>query len=137
MKTVMAFGTFDLLHEGHEHFLKEAKKLGDKLYVVIAQDKTVEEVKHRKPVYTADDRRQNILDLKIADEVIIGHKQDKLKIIEQIKPDIIGLGYDQRVFTESLREELSKRGLDPEIVRLKSHKPHIHKSTKIRKKLGL
>jgi len=37
MVKVMATGTFDLLHMGHIYYLKEAKKLGDKLVTVIAR----------------------------------------------------------------------------------------------------
>ncbi|HLC71304.1 MAG TPA: adenylyltransferase/cytidyltransferase family protein, partial [Candidatus Nanoarchaeia archaeon] len=38
MKTVMCFGTFDILHPGHLHYLQQAKKYGDYLMVVIARD---------------------------------------------------------------------------------------------------
>ena len=44
MKTVMATGTFDLIHPGHGVYLEEAKKLGgdnSRLVVVIARDSTV------------------------------------------------------------------------------------------------
>ena len=40
-KKVMVFGTFDIFHKGHENFLKQAKKLGDCLTVVVARDETV------------------------------------------------------------------------------------------------
>ncbi|HNR26837.1 MAG TPA: adenylyltransferase/cytidyltransferase family protein, partial [Methanobacteriaceae archaeon] len=30
MKTVMATGTFDLIHPGHGYYLEESKKLGGK-----------------------------------------------------------------------------------------------------------
>ena len=46
MVTVMASGTFDLLHMGHIYYLKESKKLGDKLIVVVACDETVKKMKH-------------------------------------------------------------------------------------------
>jgi len=42
---VLAFGTFDILHPGHEFYLKEAKKHGDILDVVVARDSTVEKIK--------------------------------------------------------------------------------------------
>ena len=45
MKTVMAFGTFDLMHPGHEYFLRQAKKRGDYLIAVIARDSTVKKLK--------------------------------------------------------------------------------------------
>lgn len=44
-KIVMAFGTFDVFHPGHEYYLTQAKKYGDILIVVVARDKTVEKVK--------------------------------------------------------------------------------------------
>ena len=46
---VMAFGTFDILHEGHENFLKQAKALGNFLLVVIARDKTVKQIRANHP----------------------------------------------------------------------------------------
>ena len=40
MVRVMATGVFDILHLGHLYFLREARKLGDELVVVVATDKT-------------------------------------------------------------------------------------------------
>ena len=41
MKKVMVFGTFDIIHPGHIHLLKEAKEYGDFLIAVIGRDATV------------------------------------------------------------------------------------------------
>ena len=41
MKKVMTFGSFDVLHKGHEHYLKEAKSYGDYLIVVVARDENI------------------------------------------------------------------------------------------------
>jgi FAD synthetase len=38
---VMIFGTFDLLHEGHQFFIREAKKVGGQLIIVLAHDQTI------------------------------------------------------------------------------------------------
>ena len=59
MIKVMATGTFDLLHMGHIYFLKEAKKLGDKLIVIVARDSTVRKMKH-EPVTPQEMRLQLI-----------------------------------------------------------------------------
>ena len=38
MKTVITYGTYDLLHEGHIRLLQRAKKLGDYLIVGVTSD---------------------------------------------------------------------------------------------------
>ncbi len=134
MKKSIAFGTFDVIHKGHEHYLTEAKKKGDYLIVVVAADETVEAVKKRMPMFPAEERKKHVEQLKIADKVIIGSKGDKLKVVLDEKPDVICLGYDQDSFTEKLETELAKKGLKPKIVRIKSFKPDIYKSSIIKRK---
>ena len=48
MKTVITFGTYDLLHIGHIMILKRAKQLGDKLIVGVSSDKFNMLKKNRK-----------------------------------------------------------------------------------------
>jgi len=121
MVTVMATGTFDLLHLGHIYFLKEAKKLGDKLVVVVATDKTVRKLKH-EPVNPEHIRLNLIKELKIVDEAYLGHETDMYKIVEELKPDIIALGYDQIHDEKQIQKELKKRGLKTKVVRLPKFK---------------
>ncbi len=121
MVRVMATGTFDLLHMGHIYFLKEAKKLGDELIVVVACDDTVRKMKH-EPV-TPEHMRANIIkELKMVDDAVVGYKDDMYKIVEEIKPDIIALGYDQIHDEKKIKEELKKRGIKAEVVRLPKYK---------------
>ncbi|MBN1792228.1 FAD synthase [Candidatus Woesearchaeota archaeon] len=131
MKKVLAFGTFDIFHKGHEYFLREAKALGDELHVVIARDETVEHVKGRKPGKGHHERREEVEAYEHMDVAVVGNEGDKYKVIEEIRPDIIALGYDQTSFTEHLEEELKKRGLSPRIVRIESFEPHKYKSSKL------
>lgn len=134
MAKVMCFGTFDTLHMGHEFFLTEAKKLGDYLVVAVARDSTVAAVKKRKPVNGEKVRVMNVQRLGIADRVILGYADDKLRIIEEEKPDVICLGYDQTSFTDDLGVKLKQRGLkDVEIVRLSSYHPEKYKSSLLKK----
>lgn len=135
-KKVMCFGTFDILHKGHEFFLNEAKKLGDFLVVVVARDETVRKVKKQQPLNEEKLRLSNLQKLGMADKVMVGYSGDKLRIIEDEKPEIICLGYDQKFFTRKLKEKLQQRGLNVEVVRLPAYKPEMYKSSLIRKKLG-
>ena len=41
MDIVLVTGGFDPIHSGHIAYFKSAKKLGDKLIVVVAHDETV------------------------------------------------------------------------------------------------
>lgn len=67
MKTVITFGTFDLIHSGHIHFLQQAKTYGDRLITIIARDHNVLKFKGRLPNYNEQQRLENIKKLNIAD----------------------------------------------------------------------
>jgi len=131
MIKVMTFGTFDILHKGHEFYLNEAKKLGDNLYVVVALDKTVLKMKGKLPRNNQDKRLEALKKLPFVDEVILGNEGDKYKVIEDIKPDVICFGYDQNSFTKGLSDVLLVRGIPAKIIRLGSFHPEIYKSSKL------
>lgn len=120
MVKVMATGTFDLLHLGHIFYLKEAKKLGDTLVVVVATDTNVKRLKH-EPVNPEEIRLNLIKELKVVDEAYLGHEDDIYEIVEEIKPDIIALGFDQLHDKEKIENELEKRKINAKIVRLKKY----------------
>jgi len=76
-----------------------------------------------------DDR---IKKLDFVDEAILGHKDDIFEVLEEFKPGIICLGYDQKtVEEEKLKEELEKRNIKAEIVRANPYKEDIFKSSKL------
>ncbi len=136
MTTVMAFGTFDMLHEGHRYYLSEAKKLGDTLVVVVARDETVNKLKEKFPVHNEDYRLRQVKSLSFVNKAVLGNPGDKLEMVVDHKPYIIGLGYDQTFFTEQLREKLADRHLFPKIIRLPPHMPEMYKTSKIRERLA-
>jgi FAD synthetase len=117
MVKVMATGTFDLLHMGHIYYLREAKKLGDTLVVVVATDNTVRKLKH-EPITPQEIRVNLIRELKMVDEAYLGHEDDIYRIVEEIKPDIIALGFDQIHDETTIKNELKKRKLHAKVVRL-------------------
>ena len=127
----MVFGTFDIFHQGHENFLKQAKGEGDYLVAVIARDKTVLEVKGKKARSSENDRLKRVLESGLVDRAVLGCLDDKYKIINKLKPDIVCLGYDQNSFTKNLAEKLKEFKLNTKVVRLKSYKPEQYKSSKL------
>jgi FAD synthetase len=134
MVKVMASGVFDILHPGHLHFLEEAKKLGDELVVVVATDKTVRARKH-EPMTPQDMRLRMIAALRPVDLAVLGHDGDMFRIVEEIRPDIIALGFDQHHGEDEIRAEMEKRGLKVEIVRLPQLDHDLTGSRKIMQKV--
>lgn len=122
---VIGFGTFDGLHPGHLSYLKQLKKLGNKVRVVVARDSNVLKIKSRSPRHNEISRLEEIKKTGLADDVVLGDENDFYKCIKDFKPDVIGLGYDQRADIE----ELEKRFPEIQIVRLKAFKPEKHKSS--------
>lgn len=130
MTTVVATGTFDLLHPGHVFYLERSKILGDELVVIVARDLNV---RHKpKPVVPEEQRQKMVQSLKAVDRAVLGEESDIFRTIEQLKPDIITLGFDQHFDIANLETELSRRGLHPRIVRIEAHEPcHLCSSRRI------
>ena len=128
----MAFGSFDILHKGHEAYLKEAKGYGDYLIVIVARDENIIRFKGRKPKNDENYRLGQIKKLDFVDEAVLGHKGNIFDVLEEYRPDVICLGYDQKtVEEEKLREELEKRNIKAEIARAKPYKEDVYKSSKL------
>ncbi len=129
----MAFGTFDIFHDGHKSYLEQAKKMGDFLIVVVARDETVLRIKSQWTQNSEEERLEVVEKNGLADEVILGSLEDKYAALEKYRPDVIALGYDQEVALPELTEKLKNLKLQAEIVRMQGHNPEKFKSSKLRK----
>ncbi len=116
VRRVVATGTFDILHPGHLYYLSESKKLGDELFVIVARDANVKHKPH--PVLPEEQRLVMIAALKPVDHAILGDRTDMFHPIEEIRPDIITIGFNQYFDEEKLRNELTERGLHARVVRI-------------------
>ena len=133
MKKVMCAGTFDIIHPGHLYYLSEAKKYGGKLIVVVARDETSKTFKGKEPIHNEKERLEAVRMLKIVDEAVLGKQGNIFDIIEEIKPDVICLGYDQNIQKQQLENELKKRGIKANVIRIGSYMPNLYKSSKFKK----
>ncbi len=105
-KKVMAFGTFDMLHKGHEYFLRESRKRGDEIVVVVARDATVKKVKGRLPSEGENERLEKVKTLGYVSKAVLGSRgSDKLEVVRRERPDVICVGYDQEHFIGPLKDE--------------------------------
>lgn len=129
MTTVMAQGTFDILHPGHLHYLRRSRELGDELVVVIARDSRVAEEKN--PVFDERERRAMIDAIDVVDRAVLGSEGDIYSTVEDIDPDIITLGYDQDHDEGEVKEMAEKAtGHRVEVVRVEQEGDY--SSSKIR-----
>ena len=99
-KTVMVSGGFDPIHPGHIRLFKEAKKLGDKLVVVINNDNWIR-AKKGHGFMSAEDRAEVIAAFRPVDEVVISKHKNKTKdmsVCEElriVRPHIFANGGDR------------------------------------------
>jgi FAD synthetase len=130
-KKVLVFGVFDMLHPGHRWFLSQAKKLGPKLYVIVARDKNVDKQKSHQPQQTEKVRLKSIRALPYVTRAQLGalNLKKRYDVIIKINPDIICLGYDQKYLTRNLKADLKRFGLKTKVIRLGAYKPHLYKSS--------
>ena len=135
MKKIVVAGTFEIIHPGHIYLFKEAAKYGV-VYVIVARDKNVEKFKGRKPIIPESQRLEVVKSIRYVDYAILGDENDILRPIIEIKPDIIILGYDQKINEEWLKKELESRGLKHvKIIRLGKLEGELYSSSKIIKKI--
>ena len=139
-KTVLASGTFDLLHLGHVRFLEEAKKAGGKnaeLIVIVARDSTVKQRKGKTPVMPEDQRRALVESLKVVDEAILGWEEFSIdKVIEVINPDIIAVGHDQHGIENEVQKATKEKNVAIEVAKIgRFGKRELDSSSKIVRKI--
>ncbi|WP_101296464.1 adenylyltransferase/cytidyltransferase family protein [Halegenticoccus soli] len=121
MTTVIAQGTFDILHPGHLHYLEDAAAMGDELHVIIARRSNV--THKRKPILPDRQRRDMVAALEVVDEAHLGHPEDIFVPIERIDPDVIALGYDQHHDEAAIEAALEERGIACEVRRASAREP--------------
>ena len=93
-KTILTYGTFDLLHYGHLEILRRASLLGDKLIVGVSTDK-FNEIKGKTCVLPYQKRKELIESLDYVDKVIPENNWDqKVTDIKDNDIDIFVMGDD-------------------------------------------
>lgn len=94
MKKVLVGGCFDILHFGHISFLKEARKKGDYLVVLLESDEHLR--KHKgpnRPIHTQEQRKEMLEALEFVDEVIslpvMKEDKDYFDLVQKINPNVL------------------------------------------------
>lgn len=135
IKTVMVAGTFELLHPGHLAYLKEAWKLGY-VVAVVSSDENAERSKRRKIVISQQQRAEVLSSLYYVHRVVLGRPGNIFDIFEELKPDVILLGPNQKVPEDVVKAEAKKRGVNAEVLRMPALKQcELCSTTKILEKV--
>ena len=97
MKVVAISGYFDPIHVGHLEYINMAKKLGDKLVVIVNNNYQCK-LKKGKPFMDEKDRVIIVSNIKNVDDVFLSIDKDKTVCasLEKIKPDIFANGGDRK-----------------------------------------
>lgn len=135
MTRIMVFGTFDMIHPGHEDLFRQARALAadPHLIVSVARDSAAQRAKGQAPRHSERERLESLRDHPLVDEAVLGGERDYMEHIVGARPDIIALGYDQSgEYVEHLEHDLKTAGLKTNVVRLKPFRPEIYKTSKLR-----
>ena len=108
-KTVLVGGCFDILHLGHISFLQEAKKLGDKLVVMLESDETIQRLKGKnRPFHTQEQRKKMLEALRFVDEVIplppMHADTEYVDMVKKIHPQIIALTEGDPIMEKKIKQ---------------------------------
>lgn len=95
MTTVITYGTFDLLHEGHVNILRRAKELGDYLIVGVTSDSYDKDRGKLNVCNNVLERVEAVRQTGYADEIIIeDYIGQKIDDIQRYNVDIFAIGSD-------------------------------------------
>ncbi|MFH1832618.1 MAG: adenylyltransferase/cytidyltransferase family protein [Candidatus Levyibacteriota bacterium] len=91
---ILAGGCFDILHIGHIEFLKQAKKYGDYLFILLESDESCAKKGKNRPINMLYDRAKILSAIGLVDYIIpIPEFDDQgyIDLIKQLKPDTIAI----------------------------------------------
>lgn len=112
-------GCFDLLHAGHVHLFREAKKLGDVLIVAVNDDQSIRKIKGAlRPIFSLEERLEILEAIEPIDYLITFREKTPLKVISILAPDVLVKGKDWKKEEVVGREEVENAGGKVELVSL-------------------
>lgn len=94
MKTVITYGTFDILHIGHINLLRRARELGDRLVVGLSSDE-FNRGKHKSSLLNYENRKAVLESIRYVDEVFPEHTwEQKVDDIRRYGAAVFVMGHD-------------------------------------------
>lgn len=108
---VFTNGCYDLLHAGHIHLFREAKKQGDILIVAVNVDESVKKLKgHFRPIFPLSERLEILEAIEYIDYLVPFSEDTPQKIIATLLPDVLVKGGDWKPNEVVGRREVEDAG---------------------------
>jgi len=99
-KVVFTNGCFDILHLGHIDYLTKAADLGDRLIIAVNTDASVSSLKGpSRPIIDEETRAMKLASLVFVDAVILFGEETPLKLITEVRPNVLVKGGDYTIDT--------------------------------------
>ena len=100
-----------MLHAGHLHYLKEARKLGNILIVAVNADASTKRLKgDSRPINNENDRAEVLAALECVDFVTIFNDDNPIKILSLLKPNVHVKGGDYSISQIVEKDAVEKSG---------------------------
>jgi D-beta-D-heptose 7-phosphate kinase/D-beta-D-heptose 1-phosphate adenosyltransferase len=95
LKLALTNGCFDLLHAGHVRLLEDASASADRLIVAVNSDGSVKRLKGpQRPLMPVEQRVEVLSALECVDGVVVFEEDTPIKVIEEVRPDVLIKGGD-------------------------------------------
>ena len=122
-RIVLANGCFDLLHVGHIRYLRDARQLGDVLFLGLNDDAAVARLKGPgRPLMPVDERVEILEALRAVDHVVVFADDTADALLARLRPDVHAKGTDYT--TESVPEGATARAVGARVAITGDPKSH-------------
>jgi rfaE bifunctional protein nucleotidyltransferase chain/domain len=110
-KVVFTNGCFDMIHSGHVHLFREAKKLGDVLIVAVNDDRSIRKIKGKsRPIFPLEERLEILEAIEHIDFLFSFPEETPRKAISVLLPDVLVKGEDWKKNEVVGRKEVEEGG---------------------------
>ncbi len=116
-KVVFTNGCFDLLHSGHIHLFREARKKGDVFIVAVNDDFSLRKIKGAsRPIFPLKERIEILTAIEDIDYIASFSEETPQKIIARLLPDVLVKGGDWKPEEVVGKREVEDAGGEVEII---------------------
>lgn len=129
-KIVFTYGTYDLIHSGHAHYLLQSRQAGDILVVGVASNRSNKQLRGNGfPLIDQKNRAELLHYFDFVDYTVYINKQNLIPVLKALKPDIFyTLGVDWKSHLRKPEEDKLIKSYSGQIIKAKKSDPFVSAS---------